>query len=53
MSMDNHRPEAAKKLIIKARVAARKSGDAKLNFKVTRAVMKPEAVRQILAEKDN
>ncbi len=51
-AMDDHQDELAKTLIVKALVAARKSNDPKLIIKVTRALTKPESVKEILAEKE-
>jgi hypothetical protein len=51
-AIDNHQANAAKQLILKSLVAARKSGDSKLIVKATRALTKPEAVKEILAEMD-
>ena len=50
-AMDDHQPDAARQLILKSLVAARKSGDSKLIIKATRALTKPESVKEILAEK--
>ena len=52
-ALDDHQQDAVKPLILKALVAARKSGDAKLIVKVTRVLAKPELVKEILAEMDN
>ena len=51
-AMDDHRQDAAKQLILKSLVAARKSGDPKWIIKATRALTKPESLKEILAEKD-
>jgi hypothetical protein len=51
-AIDDNQPDAAKKLILKALIAARKSADSKLIVKVTRALTRPETVKEILAEKD-
>ncbi len=51
-AIDDHQQDAAKQLILKALIAARKSGDSKLIVKATRALTKPELVKEILAEKD-
>ena len=49
-AMDDHQPDAAKQLILKSLIAARKAGDSKLIIKATRALTKPESVQEILAE---
>ncbi len=51
-AMDDNRKDAAKQLILKSLVAARKSGDSKLIIKAPRALTKPESLKEILAEKD-
>ena len=52
-ALDDHHNDLAKDLIRKALIAARKSGDSKVVFKVTRAMTKPESIKEILAEQDN
>ena len=51
-AMDDHQPAAAKQLILKSLIAARNSGDSKLIIKATRALTKPQSLKEILAEKD-
>ena len=51
-AMDDQQQDAAKQLILKSLLAARKSGDSKLIVKATRALTRPESVKEILAEKD-
>ncbi len=52
-AMDDHQQDAAKKLLLKALVAARKSHDLKLIVKATRALVEPESAKEILAEEDD
>jgi hypothetical protein len=49
---DDHQADAAKQFLRKSLLAARKSQDNKLIVKATRALIKPEAVKEILAEPD-
>jgi hypothetical protein len=49
-AMDDHQSAAARQMLLKALVAARKSDDSKLVFKATRALVKPDSLKQILAE---
>jgi hypothetical protein len=49
-AVDDHQEREAKELIRKALIAARKSGGSKLIFRVTRAMTKPESVKEILDE---
>ncbi|MGA2255180.1 MAG: hypothetical protein ABSG53_11000 [Thermoguttaceae bacterium] len=52
-AMDASQQVEAKKLLLKALIAARKSRDFKLIVKVTRTLAEPESAKEILAEKDN
>jgi hypothetical protein len=47
--LDDH-PDGARKLLLKALIAARKSRDFQLIVKVTRALAEPELTKEILAE---
>ena len=49
-AIGDNQQEAAKNLLLAALTAARKSNDSKLVFRVTRALTKPETVKEILAE---
>jgi hypothetical protein len=51
-AMDDNRKDTAMQLMRTSLGAARKSGDSKLINKATRALIKPESVKEILAEKD-
>ena len=52
-ALDDHQQDAAKKLVLKALIAARKAHDLKLIVKATRALAEPESAKEILAEQDN
>ena len=49
-STDDGQPAAARQLVLKALVAARKSGDSKLVYGVTRALTIPDSLKKTLAE---
>ena len=51
-ALDDHHQDTARQLILKSLIAARKSGDAKLIVRATRALIKPESVKELLAEAD-
>ncbi len=51
-AMDDHQPTTARQLILKSLKAARKAGDSKLIRQATRVLIKPESIKEILAEKE-